>query len=47
MEEADLARIESGDNVWKDVFDRPEKTDKKASKAEQDKALNKFEKDLK
>ena len=47
VEEADLARIELGDDVWKDVFNRLEKTDEKASRVERDEALNKFEKDLK
>ena len=43
MASADEARRQLGDGVWKEVFDRLEKTNKKASKAERDEALKKFD----
>ncbi|KAL7549953.1 hypothetical protein ACHAWF_013218, partial [Thalassiosira exigua] len=46
LAKADEAKCELGEEVWKEVFERLSKTDKKASEAERTEALHQFERDL-
>ena len=47
MEAVSIAKVEMREDVWKEAFKQLEKTEKKMSKSERDRALKKFQNDLK